>query len=117
MHCCALEGGAPARGFLSAAAIGHGRFRGMAEIRKGQFPGKLSRAQFGERYRQAFADPAFDGERPAIGRLEEIAWGAYEEGRKAPVTRKIGAAPSRTPSMSCGPAGWRACSLAWNAPG
>jgi len=62
----------------------------MTEVRKGQAPGKLSRDAFGVRYRESFADPAFDGERAAIGRLEQIAWQAYEEGRKAPVTRPIG---------------------------
>jgi len=62
----------------------------MTEVRKGQAPAKLSREAFGERYRESFMDPAFDGERAAIGRLEQIAWHAYEEGRKAPVTRPIG---------------------------
>jgi multimeric flavodoxin WrbA len=62
----------------------------MTEVRKGQAPAKLTREQFGERYRESFRDPAFDGERSAIGRLEQIAWQAYEEGRKAPLTRRIG---------------------------
>ena len=35
-------------------------------------------------------DPAFRAEDVAISRVEEIAWQAYEEGRKAPVTRKAG---------------------------
>ena len=50
----------------------------------------MTREEFGGRYRETFMDPAFDGERAAIGRLEQIAWQAYEEGRKAPVTRPIG---------------------------
>lgn len=62
----------------------------MTEIRKGQAPGTMSREAFGERYRTRFADPAFDAEREAIGRLEEIAWDAYREGRKSPVTRAAG---------------------------
>ena len=59
-------------------------------IRKGQAPDKLQRAAFGERFREAFADPAFEAHRDAVERLEEVAWQAYDEGRKAPVTRKAG---------------------------
>ncbi len=59
-------------------------------IRKGQAPGRLDRAQFGTRFRASFADPAFRGEDPSIARLEEIAWQAYADGRKSPVTRKAG---------------------------
>ena len=62
----------------------------MTEIRKGQAPAALSREAFGERYRAAFFDPAFDVEKSAIARLEAIAWGAYDEGRKAPLTRVAG---------------------------
>jgi hypothetical protein len=40
--------------------------------------------------RQRFFDPAFRAEDAAIARLEAIAWGAYGDGRKAPVTRKAG---------------------------
>ena len=39
---------------------------------------------------QSYADPAFQVEAVALDRLETIAWEAYEEGRKAPVTRKAG---------------------------
>ena len=60
------------------------------EIRKGQAPAVLSRDAFGARYRDAFVDPAFAAEKEAIARLEEIAWQAYEQGRKAPLTREAG---------------------------
>lgn len=40
---------------------------------------------------QAFFDPAYQAESAALARLEEIAWDAYREGRKAPVTHKAGA--------------------------
>jgi multimeric flavodoxin WrbA len=63
----------------------------MTEVRKGQAPGHVDRAEFGRRWRDSFFDPAFDAERDAIARLEQIAWDAYEAGRKAPVTRKAGA--------------------------
>ena len=37
-----------------------------------------------------FFDPAFEREADALARLEEIAWQAYHEGRKAPRTSKAG---------------------------
>lgn len=56
----------------------------MIEIRKGQAPGKLVRAEFSVRFRASFIDPAFHAEDQSIARLEEIAWQAYTEGRKLP---------------------------------
>lgn len=41
---------------------------------------------------QSFVDPAFKVEGDALARLEDIAWDAYKEGRKSPVTRKAGSA-------------------------
>jgi len=63
----------------------------MTTVRKGQAPPKLDREAFGARFRESFQDPAFDPAQDAIARLEAIAWTAYEEGRKAPRTRKAGA--------------------------
>ena len=60
------------------------------KVRKGQWPGNLHRAEFSARFRNSFVDPAFRSEDVAIGRLEVIAWDAYCEGRKAPLTRKAG---------------------------
>lgn len=62
----------------------------MTKIRTGQAPAGLTRAQFHERYQRRFHDPAFQVEREAIARLEEIAWQALQEGRKAPITRPAG---------------------------
>jgi multimeric flavodoxin WrbA len=62
----------------------------MDDVRKGQAPPELPRDEFGRRFRDNFVDPAFGAEKDAIARLEEIAWQAYHEGRKAPVTRKAG---------------------------
>ena len=62
----------------------------MTEVRKGQAPGQLERGEFGVRFRASFVDPAFRAEDEALGRLEAIAWDAYREGRKAPITRKAG---------------------------
>lgn len=62
----------------------------MIRIRKGQAPAQLERAEFSTRFRASFHDPAFRAEDQSIARLEEIAWQAYAEGRKAPFTRKAG---------------------------
>lgn len=59
-------------------------------VRKGQTPGHITREAFSERFRLRYYDPAFSGEWEAIARLEAIAWDAYVEGRKSPVTRKAG---------------------------
>lgn len=62
----------------------------MITIRKGQAPPKLERDAFRQRFMEAFFDPAYRAESEALARLEQIAWDAYREGRKAPVTRKAG---------------------------
>ena len=62
----------------------------VTKIRLGQDPSALARAEFSERYRVSFFDPAFRVKLDAIARLEDIAWQAYTEGRKAPVTEKAG---------------------------
>jgi len=45
------------------------------------------RTVFRERFQNSFFDPAFDGERDALQRIEAIARKAYKERRKAPRTR------------------------------
>jgi len=50
----------------------------------------MERAEFTRHHVLRFVDPAFDAEREAIARLEEIAWQAYSEGRKAPHTHPAG---------------------------
>ena len=62
----------------------------MTEVRKGQAPARLARDDFGARFRELFVDPTFAAERDALGRIEEIAWRNYSEGRKAPLTKKAG---------------------------
>lgn len=62
----------------------------MTDIRTGQAPPPLTREQFHERFQVRFYDPAFEGEREAIARLEAIAWEALQDGRKAPITRPAG---------------------------
>ncbi|MEX3936664.1 flavodoxin family protein [Paraburkholderia phymatum] len=58
---------------------------------KGQVTEKMTREAFRERFNARFYDPAFRSEDDAIARLEVIAWQAYQQGRKAPVTQKAGA--------------------------
>jgi len=62
----------------------------LPDIRKGQAPDTLTREQFHERFMQRFHDPAFTAEQDALARIEDIAWQAYDEGRKSPVTRPAG---------------------------
>jgi len=59
-------------------------------IRKGQAPEPLARSEFHDRFMQSYQDPAFQAESEALSRIEVIAWQAYDEGRKAPITRKAG---------------------------
>ncbi|MCA3187926.1 flavodoxin family protein [Cupriavidus sp. EM10] len=60
------------------------------DVRKGQVTEKMPRDVFRQRFRARFHDPAYRNEDDAIERLEAIAWDAYHEGRKAPVTEKAG---------------------------
>ena len=62
----------------------------VIEVRTGQAGPKLTREQFGERFRRRFYDPAFSAAQGAVDQLEAIAWDAYHEGRKSPITRKAG---------------------------
>lgn len=62
----------------------------MTDVRKGQAPPMLGRAEFGERFRRSFFDPAYRAADDAIARLEAIAWDAYCKDRKSPVTAKAG---------------------------
>jgi multimeric flavodoxin WrbA len=61
------------------------------DVRKGQITQGLSRDEFQARFQARFFDPAFKNEATAIARLEEIAWDAYQQSRKSPVTRTAGA--------------------------
>jgi multimeric flavodoxin WrbA len=66
------------------------RVRAMSSVRKGQAPPKLSREAFQARFRSFFQDPAYDSAPEALARVEEIAWDAYANSRKAPRTQKAG---------------------------
>lgn len=62
----------------------------MNTVRKGQAPLPLARDAFHDQFMRDFADPAFQAEAPALTRIEEIAWQAYQGGRKSPVTAPAG---------------------------
>jgi multimeric flavodoxin WrbA len=62
----------------------------MTKIRTGQAPPQLAREEFAVRFRASFIDPAFRAEDNSLARLEDIAWQAYADGRKAPLTKKAG---------------------------
>jgi multimeric flavodoxin WrbA len=51
---------------------------------------KLGEQEFKVRYRQQFADPAFDKLDSELGDIAEVAWQAYADSRKSPRTRKAG---------------------------
>src|ERR1044072_7388319 len=60
------------------------------DVRKGQVTEKMSRDALRARFMARFYDPAFRGEDEALARLENIAWDAYSQARKSPVTDKAG---------------------------
>jgi multimeric flavodoxin WrbA len=62
----------------------------MTPVRKGQYPGMLSREAFRRQFEHAYLDPAYDAEREAIARLEAIAWDGYCGSRKSPVMVRAG---------------------------
>ena len=60
------------------------------KVRTGQGSTRLSKEEFQRRWKERFADPAFELERDKIDRLAEIAWEAYDDHRKSPRSRKAG---------------------------
>lgn len=69
---------------------------GSVEVRKAPAPRKgmpsprLDETEFKKRYRQQFYDPAFDALSGEIDRILDVAWDAYSDSRKAPITREAG---------------------------
>jgi multimeric flavodoxin WrbA len=62
----------------------------MTTVRKGQAQDLMARDEFTRRFREQFFDPAYRAHDKTIEQLESIAWDAYREGRKAPLTEKAG---------------------------
>jgi multimeric flavodoxin WrbA len=61
-----------------------------SQPRKGMPSPKLDRETFRRRFLDRFCDPAFRRMDDALDQLIEIAWDAYQDGRKSPITRKAG---------------------------
>jgi multimeric flavodoxin WrbA len=62
----------------------------MTKVRKSDEEWKIPHQEFVKRFRNRFLDPFFDSKKETVEELSEIAWKAYEEGRKAPRTTKAG---------------------------
>src|SRR3569833_3996012 len=72
---------------LRGAASG---FMPDVKIRKEMPDVALTREQFTARMREYFYDPVFEPLKADIDRLIAAAWDGYDNGRKAPRTRKAG---------------------------
>ena len=62
----------------------------MTTVRKGQAPAKLNRDEFHLVFSRDFYDPAYQAVAQELASVEEVAWKAYVDARKAPVTVKAG---------------------------
>ena len=62
----------------------------MTIVRKGQAPAKLNRDEFHVVFSRDFYDPAYQAVAQELAAVEEVAWKAYVDARKAPVTVKAG---------------------------
>jgi multimeric flavodoxin WrbA len=60
------------------------------DVRKGQAPDPHPREVFRQRFLANFFDPIYRKEQEALDRIEALAWEAFKDGHKAPVTRKAG---------------------------
>jgi hypothetical protein len=60
------------------------------DVRTGMPPRKLGRAQFEQRFKSRFVDPAFGPLQTELQAITDAAWDAYSNSRKAPLTRKAG---------------------------
>ncbi|MBW8901473.1 MAG: flavodoxin family protein [Massilia sp.] len=62
----------------------------MTTVRKGQAPAKLTRDEFHAVFARDFYDPAYQAVAKELAAVEEVAWKAYVDSHKAPVTVKAG---------------------------
>jgi multimeric flavodoxin WrbA len=63
----------------------------MTTVRKGQAPARLERDEFRRTFLDGFFDPAYETVAHELAKVEEVAWQAYRDKRKAPRTLKAGA--------------------------
>ncbi len=62
----------------------------MTTVRKGQAPARLERDEFHRKFIGQFFDPAYEAVAGELAKIEEVAWQAYQDKRKAPRTIKAG---------------------------
>ncbi|HAV38174.1 MAG TPA: NADPH-dependent FMN reductase [Massilia sp.] len=62
----------------------------MTTVRKGQAGPRLEREEFHRKFIDQFFDPAFEAVAEQLAAVEEVAWQAYHDKRKAPRTVKAG---------------------------
>ena len=58
--------------------------------REGMPSPELTKVEFKKRYLSQFVDPQFKSVNSELEKISDIAWSAYDEGRKSPITRKAG---------------------------
>src|ERR1700704_3951040 len=61
-----------------------------SDVRKGMPPRQLDRATFDQRFKSRFVDAVFAPLQKELQAIMDAAWDAYDDGRKAPITRKAG---------------------------
>ena len=61
------------------------------DVRKGMPPRRLERGTFEQKFKSAFVDPVFAPLQRELQAIADAAWDAYDDSRKAPITRKAGA--------------------------
>jgi multimeric flavodoxin WrbA len=62
----------------------------MTDVRTGQAPAKLNRDEFRLVFSRNFYDPAYEAVGKELAAVEEVAWQAYVDARKSPITVKAG---------------------------
>ncbi|MEK0397257.1 hypothetical protein WNX13_09600, partial [Lactobacillus delbrueckii] len=62
----------------------------MTTVRTGQAPPRLEREEFRRAFLAEFFDPAYEEVSRELAAVEEVAWQAYKDKRKAPRTEKAG---------------------------
>ena len=60
------------------------------DVRKGMPPRRLERGTFERRFKSAFVHPVFAPLQRELQAITDAAWDAYDDSRKAPITRKAG---------------------------
>ena len=76
-------------------------------VRKGMPSVQLDKAQFAERLKQRFRDPAFEPLQTEIDKIIDAAWDGYDDSRKAPYTRPAGPGLRRSEVRTRRPTGSR----------